>query len=160
MNNFEIFNKAEMLLNNCRKAGVTIAAVESCTGGALLASLTEVPGSSDVVERGFVTYTNEAKHELVDVPKVFISKFGAVSKQVAIAMAQGGLEHSSADIAVGITGVAGPGQSEQKPAGLVHISAERRDGHNLHEECNFTGSRTDIRNASIVKAFRMITMLL
>ena len=155
----DVFERAESLLQTCRDAGVTIATVESCTGGLVAASLTEVAGSSSVVDRGFVTYTNEAKNELVGVPMHLFEQVGAVSEEVARTMAAGGLAHSNATIAVGITGVAGPGQSENKPAGLVHICAARKEGGVIHELCMFDGDRAAVRKASVLKAFDMIAAL-
>ena len=155
----ELYARAAEVLEACRRAGVMIATVESCTGGLVAATLTEVAGSSDVVDRGFVTYTNEAKNELVGVPLALFPAVGAVSEEVARAMAAGGLAHSRADIAVGITGVAGPGQSENKPAGLVHIAAARRGGQTFHERCRFDGDRSAVRRASVLKAFEMIQSL-
>ena len=155
----DVFERAESLLQTCRDAGVTIATVESCTGGLVAASLTEVAGSSSVVDRGFVTYTNEAKNELVGVPMHLFEQVGAVSEEVARAMAAGGLAHSNATIAVGITGVAGPGQSENKPAGLVHICATRKDGDVVHERCMFGGDRPAVRKAAVLKTFDMIAAL-
>ena len=152
----DVFQRAEALLQTCREAGVTVATVESCTGGLVAGSLTEVAGSSDVVDRGFVTYTNEAKNELVGVPMDLFEKVGAVSEEVARAMAAGGLANSRADIAVGITGVAGPGQSENKPAGLVHICAARKGRDAIHERCMFGGDRAQVRKASVLKAFELI----
>lgn len=156
----DVYRRAEILLKICRDAGVTVATVESCTGGLVAGSLTEVAGSSDVIDRGFVTYTNEAKNELVGVPMDLFETVGAVSEEVARAMAAGGLAKSRADIAVGITGVAGPGQSENKPAGLVHICAARKDGKTIHEKCRFDGGRTQIRKASVLKAFELIEALI
>ena len=155
----DVFERAEALLQTCRNAGTTVATVESCTGGLVAGSLTGVAGSSSVVDRGFVTYTNEAKNELVGVPVHLLEQFGAVSEEVARAMAIGGLAHSKATIAVSITGVAGPGQSENKPAGLVHACAARRNGIILHERCMFVGNRATIRKASVLKAFDMIAAL-
>ena len=155
----ELARRAEIILQTCREARVMVATVESCTGGLLAAALTEIAGSSDVVDRGFVTYTNEAKNELVGVPMDLFPKVGAVSEEVAGAMAMGGLSHSRADIAVGITGVAGPGQSENKPAGLVHICAARKGGEVIHEKLQFDGDRAAVRKASVLKAFDLIERL-
>ena len=155
----ELARRAEIILQTCREARVMVATVESCTGGVLAAALTEIAGSSDVVDRGFVTYTNEAKNELVGVPMDLFPKVGAVSEEVARAMATGGLSHSRADIAVGITGVAGPGQSENKPAGLVHICAARKGGEAIHEKFQFDGDRAAVRKASVLKAFDLIERL-
>ena len=155
----ELARRAEIILQTCREASVMVATVESCTGGALAAALTEIAGSSDVVDRGFVTYTNEAKNELVGVPMDLFPKVGAVSEEVARAMAIGGLSHSRADIAVGITGVAGPGQSENKPAGLVHICAARKGGEAIHKKFQFDGDRAAVRKASVLKALDLIERL-
>jgi len=151
---------ATELLKACRKASLLLATVESCTGGLLVGSLTEIAGSSDVIDRGFVTYTNTSKNELVGVPMELFLKVGAVSEEVARAMASGGLSQSRADVAVGITGVAGPGQSENKPAGLVHVCAARREGQILHERCLFDGNRTAVRKNSVLKAFELIHRVL
>ena len=158
--NQEILRASEALLERCRSAGLTVATVESCTGGLLAGALTAIAGSSDVVERGLVTYTNEAKTELASVPAALIAAHGAVSEQVARAMADGGLANSRADMAVGITGVAGPGGgSEAKPVGLVHIAAARRGRANLHRRCLFPGDRTAVREASVLAAMDMIGRL-
>lgn len=115
--------RAERLIRVCAAAGLKIATAESCTGGLVAGLLTEVPGSSAAVERGFVTYSNEAKAELLGVAEALIATHGAVSEPVACAMAEGALRASRADIAVAITGVAGPGGgSGAKPVGLVHLA--------------------------------------
>lgn len=155
----DLYKAAQDVLQACREKDLMVATVESCTGGLVAATLTEVAGSSDVVDRGFVTYTNEAKHDLVGVPMDLFDKVGAVSEEVARAMAVGGIAHSRADVAVGITGVAGPGQSENKPAGLVHIAASLKGGQTLHERCQFAGDRAAVRHASVAKALEMIKRL-
>lgn len=125
----DLQSRAAVLLRAYEAQGLKIATAESCTGGLVAALLTEIPGSSSVVERGFVTYSNEAKSEMLGVPALLIATHGAVSDEVARAMAEGALEHSLADIAVAITGVAGPGGgSAAKPVGLVHFGLARR-GH-------------------------------
>lgn len=112
--------KAVALLEACRRNGIMLATAESCTGGLIAASLTDIGGSSDVVDRGFVTYSNEAKHEMLGVPAELIEEYGAVSKEVALAMAAGALLHSRAGLALSVTGIAGPGGgSQEKPVGLV-----------------------------------------
>jgi nicotinamide-nucleotide amidase len=119
--------QAASLLDLCRQRGITIATAESCTGGLLSAYLTAVPGSSDVLERGFVTYSNAAKAELLSVDARMIDSLGAVSKEVALAMAAGALLHSRATISAAITGIAGPGGgSDEKPVGLVHFAVAKR----------------------------------
>ena len=118
----ELIEQARTLLDLCRTKSLKIAAAESCTGGLVAATLTEIPGSSDVFERGFVTYSNAAKAAMLDVPTDTLDRFGAVSRETAEAMAQGALAHSPADLAVSITGIAGPGGgTPAKPVGLVHF---------------------------------------
>jgi nicotinamide-nucleotide amidase len=112
--------KAIAVLAACRARGILLATAESCTGGLIVASLTDIGGSSDVVDRGFITYSNEAKHAMLGIPMEVIAAHGAVSEEVALAMAAGALQHSRAGIAVAVTGVAGPGGgSAAKPVGLV-----------------------------------------
>jgi len=112
--------KAVAVLEACRARGILLATAESCTGGLIVASLTDIGGSSDVVDRGFITYSNEAKHAMLGIPMEVIAAHGAVSEEVALAMAAGALQHSRAGIAVAVTGVAGPGGgSAAKPVGLV-----------------------------------------
>ena len=130
--------EAARLLDALRARGHRIATAESCTGGLIAALLTEIPGSSDVVERGFFTYSNAAKMQMLGVPADLIAAHGAVSEAGARAMAEGALRASRADIAVSATGVAGPGGgSEAKPVGLVHLAAARKGGTTLHRECRF-----------------------
>ena len=115
------------LLDRLRAQRATLVTAESCTGGLIAALLTEVPGSSDVVDRGLVTYSNAAKCDLLGVPATLIGRYGAVSAEVAVAMAGGALRASTADIAVSVTGVAGPGGgTAEKPVGLVHLAAQKR----------------------------------
>lgn len=152
-----VAKQAVETLGQCRGAGLRVATVESCTGGLVAGALTEIAGSSDVVERGFVTYTNEAKNELVGVPADLIERVGAVSEEVARAMAEGGLARSDADICVSITGVAGPGGgTEKKPVGLVHFAVARK-GRETHPEHHiFPGDRSAVRQASVETALRLI----
>jgi len=152
--------EADQILSLCRKAGLRLATAESCTGGLLAAALTDVPGSSDVFERGFVTYSNEAKTELLGVPAELVAKHGAVSREVAEAMARGALAHSHADIAVAVTGVAGPGGgTSEKPVGLVHLAAAR-GGRVVHRPIRLGDiGRTQIREASVAEAFRLVRMM-
>jgi nicotinamide-nucleotide amidase len=153
--------RAAALLARARAAHLKIATAESCTGGLVAALLTEIPGSSDVVDRGFVTYSNEAKTELIGVPADLIAENGAVSGEVALAMALGALDHSRADIAVSITGVAGPGGgSEAKPVGLVHFAAARRGDESLCVERRFGDlGRAGIRAASVEQALQLLEAL-
>ncbi len=158
----DLVGQAAALLVVCRSKRLTIASAESCTGGLIAALLTEVPGSSDVFERGFVTYSNAAKSEMLGVPADLIARHGAVSLEVARAMASGALEHSRADLSIAVTGVAGPGGgSAEKPVGLVHLCAARRNGPVLHRELR-TGDigRKGVRQASVAEAFTLARALL
>ena len=152
---------AETLLATLRARKLMLATAESCTGGLIAGVLTEIAGSSDVVERGFVTYSNEAKNELIGVPMAMIREHGAVCKEVALAMAAGALAHSRADIAVAVTGVAGPGGgSAAKPVGLVHLAAERRGRAPIHRACRFGEiGRHGIRMATVAVALEMVDEL-
>lgn len=148
---------AEQTIAACKKAGLMTATVESCTGGLVSAALTSVSGSSDVLDRGFVTYSNEAKAELVGVPIELTEYPGAVSEEVAIAMAEGGVAHSNADIAVSITGIAGPGGgTEFKPVGLVHFACARDGFETVRFHKVFEGDRDAVRTASVCQALSMI----
>ncbi len=142
--------KAQAILEIYRKHKLKIATAESCTGGLIAAAFTHVPGSSDVFERGFVTYSNEAKIEMLNVPRSLIQQHGAVSADVAGAMAQGTLTFSHADIAVSVTGVAGPsGGSADKPVGLVWFGRARRGGVCTTHAKNFAGDRAAVRSQSV-----------
>jgi nicotinamide-nucleotide amidase len=158
----DITGTASALLDACRAQGLKLAAAESCTGGLIAAALTAIPGSSDVFERGFVTYSNEAKSEMLGVPAALIATHGAVSMEGAVAMAEGALARSRADVAVAVTGVAGPGGgSAAKPVGLVHIAVARRGGGRSHEECRFGDvGRDAVRDATVRKALELIARLI
>lgn len=148
---------AEPLLADCRRRGLKLATAESCTGGLIAACLTEIPGSSDVVERGMVTYSNQAKTELLGVPAALIERHGAVSAEVAAAMAEGALARSAADLAVAATGIAGPGGgSATKPVGLVFIGVARRGGPAETRRCQFAGDRSAVRLATVEAALRLL----
>jgi nicotinamide-nucleotide amidase len=148
---------AARLLEECRQAGVKLATAESCTGGLIAATLTAIAGSSDVVERGFVTYSNEAKTELLGVAAAVIERHGAVSEAVALAMAEGALARSRADIAVSVTGIAGPGgATPAKPVGLVHLGCARRGRATVLEHRVLAGDRATVRGQSVVLAFGLI----
>ena len=152
-----LLTEAEVLLAACRSKGVMLATVESCTGGLIAAALTAVAESSDVVERGFVTYSNEAKHDLVGVPMELITTHGAVSEEVAAAMAAGGVARSRATIAVSVTGVAGPGGgTATKPVGLVCFGLACRGKPTLTTQAIFPGDRAAIRAAAVARAFALI----
>jgi nicotinamide-nucleotide amidase len=152
---------AARVLDLARARGLKIATAESCTGGLVAAALTSIAGSSNVFERGFVTYSNDAKAELLGVPAEIIAAHGAVSRDTAQAMAQGALAHSRADLAVAITGVAGPGGgTADKPVGLVHFAAVARDGRLLHREQRFGDiGRTEVRARSVIEALEMLAEL-
>lgn len=156
MNN-ELLNLSENLLDVCARKSLKIATVESCTGGLVAAYLTAIPGSSAVLERGFVTYSNAAKSDSVGVEPALIQKHGAVSAPVAEAMARGALEHAPADLTVAITGVAGPGGgTERKPVGLVYIAVASRDGSVDVRENRFAGDRYAVRDAAVRTALEML----
>ncbi|ABD07588.1 CinA-like [Rhodopseudomonas palustris HaA2] len=149
---------ARSLLDLCRSRKLTIATAESCTGGLVAGALTDIPGSSDVIDRGFVTYSNEAKHDMLGVETATLTTFGAVSKETALAMAVGALEHADVDLAVSITGIAGPGGATPgKPVGLVHFAVAARDGRITHREQRFGAiGRSNVRQRSVVEALRML----
>jgi nicotinamide-nucleotide amidase len=153
-----LFEQAQALLALCRSKGLKIATAESCTGGLVAAALTEVPGSSDVFERAFVTYSNEAKETLVGVPSATIAAHGAVSRECAQAMAAGALASAPVHLAVSITGIAGPGGAVTgKPVGLVHFAAASRGGQRLHEARNYGDiGRSQVRHASAAQALAML----
>ena len=157
----DLTGNAKLLLDALREQGLKLVCAESCTGGLICACLTEIPGSSDIVERGFVTYSNAAKSEVLDVPEAMIETHGAVSEEVAGAMAQGALDHSRADIAVAVTGIAGPGGgSEEKPVGLVFIAAARRDARLVHMRCRFGDiGRGAVRERTVDEAFKLVRSL-
>lgn len=152
-----LIDAASALIDACREAGLTIATAESCTGGLVAGCLTEVPGSSDVFERGFVTYSNDAKTEQLGVPAPMIMRHGAVSEEVAKAMAIGALARSRALLTIAITGVAGPGGgTRDKPVGLVHFASAMTGGVTTTERHEFEGNRTDIRREAVRAALRML----
>jgi nicotinamide-nucleotide amidase len=157
----DLIAEAEALLDSFRKRRLMLATAESCTGGLVAGLLTEIAGSSDVVERGFVTYSNAAKHEMLGVPEVMLAEHGAVSEPVARAMAEGALAHSRADAAVAVTGIAGPGGgSAEKPVGLVHFAASRRGGAVLHRECRFGDiGREAVRLKSVELALALLRQI-
>ena len=157
----ELIEAARLLLDLCRTRKLTIAAAESCTGGLLAATLTEIPGSSDVFDRGFVTYSNAAKTAMLGVPEELIERFGAVSRETAQAMASGALERAGVDLTVAITGIAGPGGAQPgKPVGLVHFAAAARDGRHRHEARQFGDiGRVAVRHESVRQALAMLAEL-
>jgi len=152
----DLVEKAETVISALKDQGLRLATAESCTGGLISAALTAVPGSSDVLDRGFVTYSNEAKHELIGVPMEMIEEHGAVSAPVAEAMAKGALHAAGVGRAVSVTGVAGPGQSERKPAGLVFIGCAGSGVETIVEEHHFKGDRDAVRLASALAALDLL----
>jgi nicotinamide-nucleotide amidase len=154
----DILHLAQSVLAEARGKGLQIATAESCTGGLIAGALTAIPGSSDVLDRGFVTYTNAAKTQMLGVAETLIARHGAVSEEVACAMAEGALLHSHADLAVACTGIAGPdGATRGKPAGLVHLAAARKGQSTLHEECRFGDiGRDAVRMKSVENALKLL----
>ncbi len=149
--------EAESLLAACRAKGVTLATAESCTGGLIAATLTAIAGSSDVVDRGFVTYSNDAKHDLLGVPMELIAQHGVVSEEVARAMAEGALARSRATITVSVTGVGGPGGgTAAKPVGLVCFGLAQKGRPVASSHVVFPGDRAAIRTATVEHAFALI----
>jgi len=141
---------ARRLLGACERRGWHLATAESCTGGLIIACLTEIPGSSSVVERGYVTYDNRAKAEVLGVPAALFERVGAVSEEVARAMAQGARDRAGVDLALAVTGIAGPGgATPTKPVGLVHLAVARSGAPTLHTHAVFPGDRAAIRLASV-----------
>ena len=149
------------VLEACRARGWRVATAESCTGGLVAAALTEIAGSSDVVECGFVVYSNEAKQAMLGVPAATLKRYGAVSAETAAAMATGALKRSPAELAVSITGIAGPGGgSAHKPVGLVHFAAASRDGRGLQRRRLFGKiGRRRVRERSVAEALAMLLEL-
>ena len=152
---------ARLVLTLARESGVMLATVESCTGGLVAGALTAIPGSSDVVDRGFVTYSNAAKMALLGVPEAVLEAHGAVSRQTAEAMAQGALARSGVDLTVAITGVAGPGGgSADKPVGLVHFAAAAKDNRLIHRERRYGDiGRSEVRRLSVIEALNLMLEL-
>jgi nicotinamide-nucleotide amidase len=157
----EIRSLARALLDLCKMRKLTIATAESCTGGLVCASLVDIPGSSAVVTTGFITYSNDAKHEFLGVSSETLETFGAVSKETAVSMATGALAKAKSDLTVSVTGIAGPGGATPgKPVGLVHIAVAARDGRVISREKRFGAiGRTAVRMRSVVEALKMLTEL-
>jgi nicotinamide-nucleotide amidase len=153
---------AQALIEEAREKRIKIATAESCTGGLIAGALTEIPGASDVVDRGFVVYSNNAKTKLLNVRAAVIMKHGAVSEEVARAMAEGALKNSSAEIAVSCTGIAGPtGATPDKPIGLVHLAAARTGQTTLAEECRFGDiGRSEVRMRSVEAGLKLLLQIL
>lgn len=158
----DIVAAAKDLIELCSDKQLTVATAESCTGGLVAGALTEVPGSSAVVDRGFVTYSNEAKQQMLAVPAGTLRRYGAVSFETAEAMARGALHAAAAaDIVVAITGVAGPGGgTPDKPVGLVHFAAASRAGAMIHAEMRYGDiGREQVRHKSVLQALAMLKEL-
>jgi len=157
-----VMRLAKLLLKQASEAKLLIAFAESCTGGLIAAAMTELDGSSAVVERGFVVYSNRAKTEMLGVPPELIEEYGAVSEEVARAMAQGALKNSGAQLAVSVTGIAGPtGGTAAKPIGLVHFAAARMGQTTLHLECRFSDiGRAEIRMRSVEEALKLLLQII
>ena len=146
----------------CREKKLTLATAESCTGGLVAAAITDIPGSSDVFDRGFITYSNRAKMAVLGVSKDLLSAYGAVSAEVAKAMAEGATKAAGTNIAVSLTGIAGPGGgSPDKPVGLVFIACADREGRFHARECRFGDiGRSEVRRRSVISAFALIEEML
>ena len=153
-----LLSEARDLLAVARERNIRIATAESCTGGLIAGLLTEIPGSSDVVERGFVTYSNQAKEDLLGVPAELLHAHGAVSEPVCRAMAEGALKHSLAQLSVAVTGIAGPGGgSAEKPVGLVYIATARLGSEVLIRECRFGDiGRAQVRLRTVEEALTLL----
>ncbi|NBB47199.1 nicotinamide-nucleotide amidohydrolase family protein [Rhizobium sp. CRIBSB] len=154
----DIERQAAAIVTAYRERGWMIATAESCTGGLIAGSLTEIAGSSAVVDRGFVTYTNQAKMDLIGVSAATLEAFGAVSKETALQMAQGALMRSDAEVAVAVTGIAGPGGgTKKKPVGLVHLALKSRTGIIDHREMGYGDiGRDQVRLATVRTALEML----
>ncbi len=151
------FAQVAVLADALRERGWSLATAESCTGGLIAAACTDLAGSSDWFERGFVTYSNAAKHDLLGVDEALIRAHGAVSEPVALAMAAGALARSRAQLAVAVTGVAGPGGgSEEKPVGTVWIATASQDGAAQASCFLFAGDRHAVREAAVREALGMV----
>ena len=149
------------MLAAARVRGLKIATAESCTGGLIAGVLTEIAGASDVFERGFVAYSNDAKTDLLSVPASLIRQHGAVSEIVARAMAEGAIRNSTAQMAIAVTGIAGPGGgSDEKPVGLVHIAAAMAGEATRHHECRFGDiDRAQVRLKTVEAALTLLTQM-
>ena len=153
--------RAEQLLDACRARNIKVATAESCTGGLIAGCLTAVAGASDVVERGFVTYSNEAKTEMLGVPGELIERVGAVSEEVSRAMAEGALENSAAQLSLAVTGIAGPGGgSDEKPVGTVYLAWQFPGIETVSERFHFHGNRDEVRRQSVATALSELARLI
>jgi nicotinamide-nucleotide amidase len=157
-----VLGLARALMHGAAEAKLHVTFAESCTGGLMAGAMTELGGASAVVDRGFVVYSDRAKTEMLGVPAELIGQYGAVSEEVARAMAEGALQHSIADLAVSCTGIAGPtGDTPTKPIGLVHFAAARRGETTLHLECRFGDiGRSAVRIKSVEAGLRLLLQIL
>lgn len=153
---------AERVLDLCRERDYMLATAESCTGGLIAVTITDIPGSSDVFDRGIITYSNEAKHMLLGVPNRMLKTFGAVSAPVAQAMAEGVIRATATQLGISVTGIAGPGGgSDEKPVGLVFVGCAIAGGGHHTRECRFGDlGRSEIRRRSVIAAFAVAEELL
>ena len=154
----DIVEAAKNLLTICKRKNLLVATAESCTAGLVAGTLTEVPGTSSILDRGYITYSNEAKHEMLGVSRDILDKYGAVSRQTAEAMARGVLGHSRVHLAVSVTGIAGPdGGSAEKPVGLVFFAGASRGGRLITNEQRYGNiGRDKVRKQSVLQAFRIL----
>jgi nicotinamide-nucleotide amidase len=157
-----LLDAASQVLRLCGGRGIRLVTAESCTGGLIAAALTAIPGSSKVFERGYVTYSNIAKAQDLGVPAGLIEKKGAVSEEVARAMAVGVVEATATDLSLAVTGIAGPdGGTPEKPVGLVYLAAAHRGGKVLHRECHFGDiGRGEVRQRAAIAALELTTELI
>lgn len=154
----DIVAAAKNLLEICKRKNLLVATAESCTAGLVAGTLTEVPGTSSILDRGYITYSNEAKHDMLGVSRDILAKHGAVSRETAEAMVRGVLGRSRVHLAVSVTGIAGPdGGSEQKPVGLVFFAGASRGGKLMVSEQRYgTIGRDEVRKQSVLQAFRIL----
>jgi nicotinamide-nucleotide amidase len=157
----DILDLAQQIVSEFASKGLMVATAESCTGGLIAGALTDIPGSSAVVDRGFVTYTNVAKNEMLGVQEQTLATYGAVSRETALQMVHGALFRSHADLAVAVTGTAGPGGgSAEKPVGLVHLAVKSRAGSLIHREMRYGEiGRDKVRLATVAAALEMLLEL-
>lgn len=154
----DIVDAAHRLLDICRRKNLLVATAESCTAGLVAGTLTELPGVSSMLDRGFITYSNRAKQDMLGVSAETLQQFGAVSRETALEMVRGVLAHAPVDLAVSVTGIAGPdGGTDAKPVGLVHFGAASRGGQVVHVEKRFGDiGRAEVRKRSVLQAFQML----
>ncbi len=152
-----LLDRARRLLEICRRAGLRLALAESCTGGLVAATLTEIPGASDVLDRAWVTYADRAKVEMLGVREASLARWGAVSEVVAREMAEGALHRAGVDLAAAVTGIAGPGgATPDKPVGLVHFAVARRDRPTRHARQVFAGDRHAVRLQATARVLALL----